>query len=133
MYPQRKPRVRNRQRSLCSETLEPRFLLANDFPFQNPIQPFDVNRDLRVTALDALQVINFVGRNGPDFQLPQTNDGERFLSKKLIDLATTNQIPHIEGNRYGFGWRPYEDGSFSHSGRAAVSIFSAMRSVSSSE
>lgn len=44
------------------------------------------------------------------------NDGERFLSKKVVGLATTNQIPHIKGSRYGFGWRPYEDGSFSHSG-----------------
>ncbi len=46
---------RGRRRSLITESLEPRLLLANDIPFQNPAQPFDVNRDLRVTALDALR------------------------------------------------------------------------------
>ena len=67
-------RHRNRKRSasihrrvLRSETLEPRLVLAVDLPFQNPGQPLDVNRDLSVTALDALQVINFITRNGYRF------------------------------------------------------------------
>ena len=51
-----------RRQRLRAEILEPRVLLAGDLAFQNPGQPFDVNRDLRITALDALQVINFVGR-----------------------------------------------------------------------
>lgn len=40
---------------------------------------------------------------------------QRLLSKKSIAAATSNQIPHIEGGRYGFGWRIDPTG-FSHSG-----------------
>ena len=64
MKKRRNRTARNRPRRLSKETLEPRLLLANDIAFQNPAQMFDVNRDLRVSALDALQVINFLGRNG---------------------------------------------------------------------
>ena len=42
--------------------------------------------------------------------------GKRLLSTKLIGEATKNQIPHIKGGRYGFGWRIDPDGAFSHSG-----------------
>ena len=73
-------RSRNRAhpRRLRAEQLESRLLLANDLPFQNPAQRFDVNRDLRVSALDGLQIINFIGRNGFDFQLPASNGGVNF-------------------------------------------------------
>lgn len=73
---QRIKRTQRTRRTLISELLEPRLLLANDLPFQNQAQPFDVNRDLRVSGLDALQVLNFIGQNGVNFQLPETNDGK---------------------------------------------------------
>ena len=73
-----KRRAKRKRRILISEALEPRILLANDLPFQNQGQPLDVNRDLKVSSLDALQVLNFVGVNGLDFQLPAVNDSVRF-------------------------------------------------------
>ncbi|MEL6106383.1 MAG: Ig-like domain-containing protein [Planctomycetota bacterium] len=60
-------------RRLSTEPLERRDLLAIDFPFQNPAQPNDINRDLRVTPRDALNVINFVARRGVDIALPSEN------------------------------------------------------------
>lgn len=43
-----------------------------------------------------------------------SND-QRILSKSSIAAATKNQIQHIKGGRYGFGWRIDPEG-FSHSG-----------------
>ena len=40
----------------------------------------------------------------------------RLLSQAVIEMATKNQIPHIEGGRYGFGWRIDPEGTFSHTG-----------------
>ena len=40
----------------------------------------------------------------------------RLLSQAAIEAATKNQIPHIEGGRYGFGWRIDPEGTFSHTG-----------------
>ena len=40
----------------------------------------------------------------------------RFLSRSLVEQATKNQIPHIKGGRYGFGWRIDPGATFSHSG-----------------
>ncbi len=42
------------------ESLEARLMLAADY--RNPANPWDVNQDLNITALDALQVINEAGR-----------------------------------------------------------------------
>ncbi len=67
-----------RRRHLLIENLERRDLLANDLPFQNPIQRFDVNRDLKISALDALGVINFLARIGDSNTLPASNDEGRF-------------------------------------------------------
>ncbi|MCA9138392.1 MAG: hypothetical protein KDB00_16590, partial [Planctomycetales bacterium] len=69
---------RRRTRPLRGESLESRLLLANDLAFNNPGQPLDVNRDLRVSPIDALQVINFIARNGVDFELPSDNTGTNF-------------------------------------------------------
>jgi len=41
---------------------------------------------------------------------------QRLLSEASIAAATRNQIPHIEGGRYGFGWRIDAQGAFSHTG-----------------
>lgn len=40
----------------------------------------------------------------------------RLLTQESITAATSNQIKHIKGGRYGFGWRIDANGSFSHSG-----------------
>ena len=58
-----KTRSRHRRQRLAVEILEDRRLLAAD-PFgQNLLQPFDVSRDGSVSALDALQVVNALGRS----------------------------------------------------------------------
>ena len=41
---------------------------------------------------------------------------DRLLSRQLVTAATKNQISHIQGVEYGFGWRIDDGGSFSHSG-----------------
>jgi len=66
--------ARPTNRRLTSEALERRQLLAGDLlgnflaASQNPANQFDVNSDSRVTALDALGVINFLGRGGESQQ-----------------------------------------------------------------
>lgn len=80
-----------KRRRLRCELLEPRLLLANDFPFQNAGQRFDVNRDLKITALDALQAINFLGQNGPDFVLPAINGGVHFP-----DVNGSNSVTSLD-------------------------------------
>lgn len=68
----RQSKRRSRDVKRCNfERLEDRALLAaerlfNPLPeFQNPIRQFDVNNDTRVTALDALIVINQLNSTGP--------------------------------------------------------------------
>lgn len=48
---------------------------------------------------------------------------KRLLSTELVNEATKNQIPHIEGGRYGFGWRIDPDGAFSHGGSDGTFIW----------
>lgn len=38
------------------------------------------------------------------------------LSQAMVAAATSNRIPHIEGSRYGYGWVPDGEGTFSHTG-----------------
>src|SRR5690606_11205393 len=45
-----------------------------------------------------------------------TNGEQRLLTKASVTAATRNQIPYIEGGRYGFGWGIDSEGSFSHTG-----------------
>ena len=73
-----KPKPRILRRRLIAEQLERRDLLASDLPFQNPVQRFDVNQDLRVSALDALVAINFLARNVDPSTLPAANEEGRF-------------------------------------------------------
>ena len=65
-------------RRLRGEQLESRLLLANDLPFHNPGLAYDVNNDLQVTALDALQIINFMDRSEDPLSLPDSNPGVNF-------------------------------------------------------
>ncbi len=60
-----KRRLRSRKVSDCSlrsEALENRLLLASDF--QNPINPYDVNLDFRITGGDAIAVVRDLAKHG---------------------------------------------------------------------
>ncbi|WP_342190377.1 Ig-like domain-containing protein [Stieleria varia] len=73
----RRSNQRVAQRQSVFELLEDRRLLAAD-PFgTNQLQSLDVNRDGRVSALDALLIINAIGRSDVDrFAIPEENIGE---------------------------------------------------------
>ncbi|QDV85708.1 dockerin type I domain-containing protein [Planctomycetes bacterium TBK1r] len=60
----KKPTRRRRKRSLQFEAMEGRRLLAGDVCFQNVDMPADVNNDNRVSAIDALAIINHLSRSG---------------------------------------------------------------------
>jgi len=47
----------------------------------------------------------------------------RVLSAASVAAMTRNQIPHIEGRRYGFGWVTAADGSFSHTGSDGTMVW----------
>lgn len=47
----------------------------------------------------------------------------RVLSEDSVAAMTRNQIPHIEGRRYGFGWVISKDGSFSHTGSDGTMVW----------
>lgn len=65
--------VLSRKRRLRVEQLDARVLLAIDL--QNVYQPLDVNDDLRVTALDVINVINHISRlTAQDRQQTQSDD-----------------------------------------------------------
>ncbi len=69
---------KHRQRRLASvEQLEKRVLLASDFT--NPFLNLDVSNNKTVSALDALLVINDLGRNGVRELGPATGPVERFV------------------------------------------------------
>ena len=71
-------RRKHRQRRRASiEQLEKRVLLASDFT--NPFLNLDVSGDKTVSALDALQVINDLGRNGVRQLGDATGPVERFV------------------------------------------------------
>jgi hypothetical protein len=55
---------------------ELRLELANGRPWTNPLLPFDVDRSGSATALDALRIINRLGRQGDVEELPQPTEAE---------------------------------------------------------
>lgn len=87
-------------RRLRGEPLESRLLLANDLPFQNAAQPFNVNNDLQVTALDALQIINFMNRFDDTMTLPDQNLGDNFPDVNGSG-GVTGHDAHLVVNRLG--------------------------------
>ena len=108
------------------ESLEKRELMASDFT--NPFYPMDVNRDNRISALDALVVINRLNRDGisslegltgnEDGTQSVDVNGDSFLSP-LDALSVINhlnsreeegELPPIAGLKYEF-YRANADGS----------------------
>ena len=84
-----RPRTRKKKRSLRTEPLESRQLLAANL-FHNAEMPEDVNGDQQVTARDALVVINEMQRRGSnavptdgDMMTDVNNDGRRSASDAL--------------------------------------------------
>ena len=80
-----KARRQRTRRRLMGESLETRKLLAGDF-FHNAVDPEDVNNDGQVSALDALSVMNAMGRpdqGDGDMFTDVNNDGRRSASDAL--------------------------------------------------
>ena len=88
MRHQRKASARARRQVLRTELLEARFLLASDFAFQNQYQRLDVNLDLRVSPVDALNVINQIAKTSPDRVLPDVNTEGRFYDVNGSNTAS---------------------------------------------
>jgi len=81
------------QKRLSLESLESRQLLAAD-GLHNFLQPLDVNDDQRVTAIDALAIINHINRqNLPAGESPQS-DVSRFL-----DVSDDGRVEPIDALR----------------------------------
>ena len=87
----RKNRRANRRHVI--EKLESRHLLAAN-PFgTNPLQALDVNRDGNVSALDALRIINALGRSGSSNADPAANIGS------FIDVTGDGQGTALDALR----------------------------------
>ncbi|EMI20973.1 hypothetical protein RMSM_02096, partial [Rhodopirellula maiorica SM1] len=94
-----------RKRLSRVEKLEDRYLLMADW--RSPANPFDVNQDITVTALDALVVINFLGRIGSNSALgprPESSD-EPFVDVNGDGSATALDALDVINliNRHGTG------------------------------
>ncbi len=84
-------------RSLCPERLEKRELLAVDLlPAHNYAVAEDVNSDYKVTALDALLVINQISRNGGSQSLAGVARG---AVDKYYDTSGDNSITPLDALR----------------------------------
>jgi len=94
--PSRKNRSLTHRR-LGSETLEKRQLLASDvLVAHNYLIAEDVNRDSRVTAIDALSVINQMSRHGGSQNLAGMSRGD---FSKLYDVSGDNKITALDALR----------------------------------
>ncbi len=80
---------RHGQRSLGAEALEKRELLANDVLAAHNYQiAADVNHDYKVTARDALTIINYISKNGfQDFR-----DAAPGSMSKFVDVNGDNKV-----------------------------------------
>lgn len=81
------------KRRLFVERLERRDLLAANPYGTNPLQPLDVNRDGNVSALDALRVINAMGRSENGVADPSTSIGN------FIDVSGDGQGTALDALR----------------------------------
>lgn len=87
----------SRRRFLGSETLEKRQVLANDvLVAHNYFIAEDVNRDFKVTAADALAVINQIARNGGSQNLVGMNRGDL---PRFFDVTADNKITPLDALR----------------------------------
>ena len=93
-----KPTPRPTSRRLATESLEKRELLASDLMAgHNYVIPEDVNRDFRVTPLDALQIINQISRNGgKGVDLTSVKRGEM---DRFYDVSGDNRITALDALR----------------------------------
>ncbi len=65
MIKKRRPSLRRRQRRPLLESLERRWLLAAELPWQNQIEPLDADNNGFISAMDPLVVINDLNQHGP--------------------------------------------------------------------
>ncbi len=85
------------QRRLGSETLEKRQLLASDvLVAHNYLIAEDVNRDYKVTPLDALAVINQIARHGGTQNLAGMSRGDL---DKFYDVSGDNKVSPLDALR----------------------------------
>ncbi len=90
-------RRKSTSRFLAPETLEKRQLLAGDLlPAHNYAIAEDVNRDYKVTPLDALLVINQISRNGGSQNLTGMSRG---ALDKYFDVSADNNITPLDALR----------------------------------
>ncbi|MCK5941594.1 MAG: beta-lactamase family protein [Planctomycetes bacterium] len=47
----------------------------------------------------------------------------RVLSRQSVAAMTRDQLPHLKGRRYGYGWAVGEDGSVSHTGSDGTMVW----------
>jgi len=84
-------------------------VLANENPFHNPENPFDVNSDGAITPLDALLIINSMSRNGgpgpisgfpsPDRFYDVNGDGFITALDALLIINKINRLRRGEGEQ----------------------------------
>lgn len=78
-------------RRLLMESLEKRELMASDFT--NPFYPMDVNRDSRISALDALVVINRLNKDGA---IPLSGMEANPLGSDMIDVDGDSHLSPLD-------------------------------------
>ena len=83
-------RRRRRTRQRYFESLEPRLMLAVDW--RNPVNPYDVNRDMSVSPIDALIGINELNRVGPHTLTGRDANSDL----PYLDVSGDNEISPID-------------------------------------
>ncbi len=68
--------------------------VRNDRFFQNPLDRFDVDRSGTISAVDALRIINQIGRKGLGLIAPPTNDGE--INTNYFDVTGDNMLSALD-------------------------------------
>ncbi|XZE54398.1 dockerin type I domain-containing protein [Planctomycetaceae bacterium SH139] len=84
---------RSVQKRLALESLETRQLLAAD-GLHNFLQPLDVNDDQRVTAIDALAIINHINR-----QALRAGESPQVEVSRFLDVSDDGQVEPIDALR----------------------------------
>ncbi len=88
----RSKRDKPRRRVLSAERLEVRQLLAGDLAMHNAESPADVNGDGKVSALDALAVVNYLGRQ-------HKAEGEPVESTSMVDVDNSGTVTALDALR----------------------------------
>jgi hypothetical protein len=82
---------KNRRHRLTSEALEPRTLMAADL-VHNFILPHDVNDDSRVSAVDALVIINRINDDLPSSGLRSSSSSSSSDSGFMVDVNDDSRL-----------------------------------------